>query len=65
MVSRQYRVYDLWNDRVVVAMNSLKQRLALLHFTEQIFAQFLTHGSLRDSIFRPLAAAKLTEVFRQ
>ena len=65
MVSRQYRVYDLWNDRVVVAMNSLKQRLALLHFTKQIFAQLLTHGSLRDSIFRPLAAAKLTEVFRQ
>lgn len=65
MVSRQYRVYDLRDDRVVVAMNSLKQSFALLHFTKQIFAQFLTHSSLRYSIFRPLAAAKFTEVFRQ
>src|ERR1700675_1907680 len=65
MMARKDGVDDLGYYRVVVPVQAGKERLALFHLAHQILAQLLSHTSLRDSLFGPLTAAKLTEGFRE
>jgi hypothetical protein len=46
-------------------VHSGKERFTLFHFAHQIFTQFLSDGSARDSFFGPLAAVQFTQAFRQ
>ena len=62
---RESRIDDLRDHRVVVAVYAGEERLALFHFADEIFAQFLSNTSFRDFLFRPLTVAKLTKIFRQ
>ena len=65
MMARQNGVDDLRKDGIVVAVHAGKELVALFQFVQEIFAQFLAHATLRDFLFGPLTAAKLTERFRQ
>ena len=65
MMLRKDGVDDLRNHGVVVAVYAGEERVALLHLAEQILTHFLPDRALRVFLFRPVAAAKLTESFRQ
>src|SRR5208282_1417284 len=65
VVPRENRVDDLRDHGVVVAVQSREDRFALLHLAEQVFAQFLPHRALRDSLLRPLTSPKLSQILWQ
>ncbi len=65
VMPREDGVDDLRHHRIVVAVHAGKQLVSPFQFAQQIFAQFLAHAALRNSLFGPLTAAKLTEGFRQ
>ena len=65
MMARENGVDDLRQDGIVVAVHAGKKLIALFQFAQEVFAQFLAHAALRDFLFRPLTAAKLTQRFRQ
>jgi hypothetical protein len=53
MVARKDGVNDLGYDRIVVAVHPGEERLASLHFLQQILAKFLSENSWRESFFGP------------
>src|SRR5271156_6422017 len=65
MMARENGIDDLRQNGIVVAMHTGKKLVAPFQLAQQILAQFLAHATLRNILYRPLTAAKLTERFRQ
>ncbi len=55
------RVYDLWNNAVLVTDDAGKELLLALEFADQIRAQFVLYGAARQTFFGKRAIAQLSQ----